>query len=437
MSVPTLQGLQTALSGLLANQEALDVTSNNIANAQTPGYTRQTAVMETNRPLTISALSPTTGEGAKLGTGVGVAEITRVRDSYLDSQYRAESSTLGQASTSAEVLGQVQSSLDEPSSSGLSAQLSAFWTAWNDLANSPSSAAAREGVITAGTDLANTLKQLSAQVEAASGEATARFETLTGAKGEVQSDAEQIASLNGQIKLALGAGQQPNELLDRRDQLIDNLSKLANVSVTELQDGTITLGFGNAAEPLVEGGTVHWPQALTSAAGGQLGTLLTLTSPAGALAGYQTSLNEVASALATSVNALQPSTPFFSGATAASIKVNATAAQIQTGPAGEPGADNLAQSIANLRGGATDQSWSAFVTKVGSDVQSAKQTEAGAQAMVTAVEERRQQVSGVSTDEEMTQLVTFQRGYEASARALTAMDQMLETLIEHTGVVGL
>lgn len=437
MSIPTLQGLQTALSGLLANQEALDVTSNNIANAQTPGYTRQTAVMETNRPLVIASLSPTTGEGARLGTGVGVAEITRIRDSYLDAQYRAESSTLGEASTTAEVLSQVQSALDEPTSSGLSSQLSAFWTAWNDLANSPSSAAAREGVVTAGKDLASTLKQLSSQVQAASNEATSRFETLTGPKGEVQSDAEQIASLNGQIKLALDAGQQPNELLDRRDQLVDNLSKLANVSVTEHEDGTITLGFGNAAEPLVQGGTVHWPQALTSAAGGQLGSLLSLTSAIGPLAGYTASLNEVASALAESVNALQPETPFFSGTTAASIEVSATAQQIQTGPAGEPGANNLAQSIANLRGGTTDQRWSSFVTKVGSDVQSARQTEAGAQAMVTAVQERRQQVSGVSTDEEMTQMVTFQRGYEASARVLTAMDQMLETLIEHTGLVGL
>src|ERR1700739_1707674 len=278
MSIPPLQGLQTALSGLLANQEALDVTSNNIANAQTPGYTRQTALMETSRPLVISALSPTTGEGARLGTGVGVASITRIRDSYLDAQYRTESSTLGEVSTTAEVLGQVQTSLDEPSSSGLSSQLSDFWTAWDDLANSPSSSAARAGVVTAGQDLANTLKQLSAQVEAASGEATTRYETLTGPKGEVQSDAEQIASLNGQIRIAQEAGQQPNELLDRRDQLIDTLSKLANVSVTEHEDGTITLGFGNAAQPLVEGGTVNWPQELTSAAGGQLGGLLSPTA---------------------------------------------------------------------------------------------------------------------------------------------------------------
>jgi flagellar hook-associated protein 1 FlgK len=437
MSIPTLQGLQTALSGLLANQEAMDVTGNNISNAQTPGYTRQTAVMETAPPLVISALSPTNGEGARLGTGVGVQSITRIRDSYLDAQYRTQNGGLGEASTKAEVLGQVQTALDEPSSSGLSTQLSAFWTAWNDLANSPTSAAAREGVVTAGKNLATTLNQLSAQIEAASGETSARFAEITGPKGEVQSDAEQIASLNGQIKLALGAGQQPNELLDRRDQLIDDLSKLAQVSVTEHEDGTDSISFGNAAEPLVEAGTVHWPQALTSAAGGQLGALLGLTAPTGPLAGYKAAINELASALAESVNAKQPAAAFFSGTTAATISVSATAATVQTGPAGEPGANGLAQSIANLRGGTADQRWSAFVTDVGSDVSSVRQAEAGAQAMVTAVEERRQAVSGVSTDEEMSQLVTFQRGYEASARVLTAMDQMLETLIEHTGTVGL
>jgi flagellar hook-associated protein 1 len=429
--------LSTSVSGLLAFEQALDVTSNNIANAQTPGYTRESALMETAPPLVISALSPTTGEGARLGTGVGVESITRIRDAYLDGQYRSESSTLGEASTTAEVLGQAQTALDEPSTASVSSQMSAFWTAWSELANAPNSAAAREGVVTAGKNLAATLKQLSGQIETISGEASARYESLTGADGEVQSDAEQIAALNGQIEMALGAGQQPNELLDRRDQLIDNLSKLANVSVTENEDGTDTIKFGGAAEPLVQGGTVDWPQALSTSSGGQLGALLSLTSATGTLAGYRAALDEVAGALAESVNAQQPGTPFFSGTTAGTIEVNATAAQVQTGPAGEPGANDLAVAIANLRSGTADQHWSAFVTKVGSDVRSAEQTEAGAQAMVTAVEERRQSVSGVSTDEEMTQLVTFQRGYEASARVLTAMDQMLETLIEHTGTVGL
>jgi len=437
MPIPTLQGLQTALSGLMAGQDALDVTGHNIANANTPGYSRQTALLQTSNPLSIAALSPVDGKGAQLGTGVGVETITRIRSSFLDAQFRNESSSLEGAATLAEALSQVQSALNEPSSSGMSAQLSAFWTSWSNLANSPTSAAAREAVVSAGKQLAGTLKSLGAQVEAVSSEASQRYATITGSGGEVASDAEQIGKLNTQIKIATEAGQPPNDLLDRRDSLIDNLSKLAQVSVTENKDGTVNVSFGGAAEPLVEGSTVHWPQELSASSGGQLGQLLSLTSPEGPLAGYQEALNQVAAQLSESVNALQPSTPFFTGTTAASIAVTATPEQIQTGPEGEPGANSIALSVAALRGGEADQSYGAFVMKVGGDVQSATSAQENGAAMLNAVEERRQSVSGVSVDEEMTHLVAFQRGYEASARVLTAMDSMLETLIEHTGRVGL
>lgn len=437
MTIPTLQGLQTALSGLMANQDALDVTGHNIANANTEGYSRQTVVLQTNEPLKIAALSPTDGKGAQLGTGVGVETITRVRSSFLDTQFRAQSSELGSASTLAETLKQVQSALNEPSSSGVSSQLSAFWTSWNELANDPTSAAAREAVLAAGRQLTEGIKTLGAEVSTIASEATQRYATLTGPSGEVKSDAEQIASLNGQIRLAQLAGQPPNDLLDRRGLLIDKLSKLANVKVTESENGMATVSFGGAAEPLVEGTSVHWPQELTTGAGGQLGQLLSLTSPSGKLAEYQSALNKIAGSLAESVNALQPEAPFFSGTTAATIKVVATAESLQAGPAGEPGANGIAQSVAALRGGEADQLYGAFVMKVGGDVQSAQNTEANSSAMLNAVEERRQSVSGVSMDEEMTHLVTFQRGYEASARVMTAMDSMLETLIEHTGRVGL
>ena len=111
MSIPTLQGLQTALSGLIAEQAALDVTGNNIANSDTEGYSRETAVLQTNEPITIPAISPLTGEGAQLGTGVSVATITRVRNIYLDAQYRTQNSALSEASTQSEELTQAQSGL--------------------------------------------------------------------------------------------------------------------------------------------------------------------------------------------------------------------------------------------------------------------------------------------------------------------------------------
>jgi flagellar hook-associated protein 1 FlgK len=437
MSIPTLQGLQTALSGLLANQDAIDTTGHNITNANTEGYSRQVAVLQANEPMRIAALSPTNGEGAQLGTGVSVATITRIRNTYLDAQYRAQNAGLGAATTQADELEQAQSAFDEPSSAGLATQLSAFWSAWGELADHPSTEAAKVSVVSAGTQVADTLHEVNAQLQTVQAQAAEQYNAITGPSGEVKADATQIAQLNQQIKLSLQAKQQPNDLEDRRDLLIDKLSELGNVTVTKEADGTDTVAFGGAAQPLVEGEKVNWPQALTTAAGGKLGALLELSSPEGALAKYQTALNEVAKTLAGSVNALHTATPFFTGTTAATIAVAVIPSEVQTAGAGNPEGNEVALAIAGLRGGAAEQQYAALIAKVGSDVQSAKSDEVNAQAVVSAVNDQRQAVSGVSLDEEMTNLITFQRGYESSARALTSMDEMLETLISHTGVVGL
>src|ERR1700722_811544 len=159
MTIPSLQGLQTALSGLIAEQTALDTTGNNIANANTEGYTRETALLEPDRPLTIPALSSHTGLGAQLGTGVSVTTITRIRNEYLDGQYRSQNSSLSAATANAEVLEQAQSAFNEPSSAGIAAQLSNFWSAWNSLATSPTEEAAKQAVVAAGPQLAPNNKQ--------------------------------------------------------------------------------------------------------------------------------------------------------------------------------------------------------------------------------------------------------------------------------------
>jgi flagellar hook-associated protein 1 len=437
MSVPTLQGLQTALSGLLAEQQALDVAGNNIANVNTEGYSRQVAVLEPNPALPIPAISTLTGQGAQLGTGVNVETITRIRNTYLDAQYRTQNSALSKATTQAEVLGQAQSALNEPSDSAIASQLSTFWNAWNSLSDSPTSEAAKQGVVAAGEQLARSFNELGSQLSTIATQANEQYAALTGPAGEVQDLANQIAQLNGQIKLAEQAGQQPNDMLDRRDLLLDKLSSLAQVTVTEQPDHTDTVTFGDAAKPLVEGTTVNWPQTLTEAAGGRLGALAGLTSPGGGLSAYQGTLDSVAGALASTVNELHTATPFFSGTTAATIAVAVKASQVQTSSTGKAGGNDVALAIANLRGGEAEQGYSSLVEQVGSTVKSAKDEEANMQTTVTAINSQRVSVSGVSLDEEMTNLISFQRGYQASARTLTAMDDMLETLIEHTGTVGL
>jgi flagellar hook-associated protein 1 FlgK len=436
MSIPTLQGLQTALSGLVAEQAALDVTGNNIANSDTEGYSRETAVLQTNTPIVIPAVSPLTGRGAQLGTGVSVATITRVRNTYLDAQYRTQNSALSAAGTQAEELTQAQAAFNEPSSSGIASSLSAFWSAWSSLSSSPT-IEAKQGVVAAGQQVTGQLHELSAALATISSQASEQYTALAGPGGEVQDDANQIAQLNGQIKLAEEAGQQPSEMLDRRDLLLDKLSSLAQVTVSEQPDGTDTVSFGDAAKPLVEGTKVNWPQELTEAAGGRLGALLGLTGPTGALASYQTALDGVAATLASTVNALHTSTPFFSGTTAATITVAVTAAQVQTSSTEDAGGNDVAQAIAALRGGVAEASYASLVEQVGAGVQAARDDQSNLQTTVTAIASQRESVSGVSLDEEMTNLISFQRGYQASARTLTAMDSMLETLIEHTGTVGL
>jgi len=436
MSIPTLQGLQTALSGLIAEQAALDTTGNNIANANTEGYSRETALLEPNPPLDIPAISTLTGQGAQLGTGVSVSNITRIRNVYLDGQYRAQSSALGSASTQAEELAQAQAAFNEPSSSSIAGQLSAFWSSWNSLAEHPASEAAKEGVVAAGEQLVRTFHELSAQLSTISTQAGEQYAALTGEGGEVEDYAKQIAQLNGQIKLSEEAGQQPNEMLDRRDLLLDKLSALANITVTEEPDHTDTVSFGDAATPLVKDTTVNWPQGLTEAAGGRLGALLGLTGPKGALTGLQTGLNGVAETLIASVNE-HLTTPFFSGADAANIAVAVEAAGVQASASGAAGGNEVAIAIAGLRGGGAEQSYAKLVERLGSDVQNAKDEQNNLQTTVTAINDQRQSVSGVSLDEEMTNLISFQRGYQASARTMTAMDEMLETLIEHTGTAGL
>jgi flagellar hook-associated protein 1 FlgK len=165
------------------------------------------------------------------------------------------------------------------------------------------------------------------------------------------------------------------------------------------------------------------------------GALLSLTAPEGALTQLQASLDGVAHTLAATVNE-HLAKPFFSGETAATLAVAVKSSEVSAGTEAA-GGNKVAQAIAALRGGAAEKDYATLVEKVGSDVQGAKNDESNMQTTVTAINDQRQSVSGVSLDEEMTNLITFQRGYQASARTLTAMSEMLETLIEHTGVVGL
>jgi flagellar hook-associated protein 1 len=436
MPISSFMGLETALRGLIAEQEAVDTAGQNISNASTPGFSRQQTVQAATSALNIPGSGPN-GTGAQLGTGVDVLQISRIRNDFLDVQYRAQNASLSSAQTLSTSLGEAQSAFNEPTPAGLQSQLDTFWSDWSNVANDPTSSAAKQTLVTDAQTLATSFNSLDSQLQAVSNDAQTQYNTLTAAGGQVDQYAQQIAQLNQSISEATSAGESPNELLDERDYALDELSSYGNVSVTKQANGMVDVSLGDAASPIVSGTTVNWPQTLTSATGGELGALLSVSSNSGPIAQYRSALDSVASGLANEVNALHTTPPFFSGTTAATLAVAVTASQVQTTSTGVTGANDVAVAIANLRGNAPDQTYAALVARVGSDDKAAQDNQTTAQAMVTTVTNSRESVSGVSLTEEMTQLMTAQQGYEASARALTAMDQLLETLVTRTGQAGL
>ena len=438
----TFMGLETTLRGLLAQQYAIDTTSHNISNAQTPGYTRQQAVLSATDPMAVYGLGNGTPEA--LGTGVTVEGFKRIRDTFLDTQYRAQNMQTGYQQTTSQQLDQVQMGLAEPGANGLSAQLSKFWDAWGDVSNSPSDPASRQALVSQADNLVSTFQGLAQALSTVKSQAAAQYTSIVGPQGQVQQIANQIATLDNTIKGQVQAGMQPNDLLDQRDQLLDQLSNLGQVSVQDLGNGSINVTFGNTGTPLVADTTVTWPQTLT-APGGQLGALLDLSKTGGTIDGYVASLNTAAKQVADSVNALHSTgTPagvnFFTytaGNEAATLQVAVTPSQVVTSTTGAAEANDIALQISQLRGGTADKTYASLVTQIGSDDKNANLQATNSSALLTTIDNQRKSTSGVSLDEEMSNLIAFQRGYEASARAMSTIDHMLQTLIDQTGTSGL
>ena len=452
MSISTFLGIQTSLRGLLAQQRALDVTSHNIANASTAGYSRQEATMSASSPLQVPASGIASGGGALLGTGVDVQSYRRVRDQFLDLQYRGQSMSLGEQSARSDALQQVELSLSEPGDNGIAAALGQFWSAWADLSNAPESAAARQALLDKARTVADSINSLQANLAGARSQAAAEYDALAGSGGELERITDDLASTLNAIRSAEMTGAQPNDLYDRRDLLLDQLSSMGQVSVSQSPAGSfdVTLGGTTIVEAddttgiaAVPAGT--FPLTFATAPGGRLGALLDLQSATGPIAAFQTDLDAMAQSLADSVNGVYGATGvnFFTYATGPrglpELKLNEPAISVTSlrGGLGGPGDNTLALSISRLRGGDADTRYAQLVTRIGNAVSQARRQEATAQVLTDNLKDRRESVSGVSLDEEMTGIIRFQRAYQAAARAMSTTDEMLDTLINRTGKVGL
>jgi flagellar hook-associated protein 1 FlgK len=435
MSISSFLGLQTTLRGLQAQQQALDVAAHNVANANTVGYTRQQAVLGATPALNLQNGALQNGSGAFLGQGVDVTAYKRIRDSFLDLQVRAQTMALGDGSTSSQALDAVQSSFGEPSTTGINSLLSKFYAAFGNLATNPEDSGAKQAVAEAGKTLTDAIKSLRGSISDAQSAAAQQFTDLTGTSGPIQSAAQSLAQLNKAIDVAIDAGQSPNDLLDQRDQILDQLSQYGKVSVNDLGNGRVQVMLGN--KPVASDQTASWvapPASDFTAQGGQLGALATLRDTT--LPGYLSDLDTFANTLATEVNGAYGAI-FFSLTSAADIAVVPAATAITAG-SGASGSTDIARAVSALASsGTAGNQYAALLRKVGADADNANRATSVAQAAVDSAEDRRQSVSGVSLDEEMANMLAFQRGYQASARAMTTVDNMLDTLINRTGKVGL
>jgi flagellar hook-associated protein 1 FlgK len=475
-------GIQTALSGLRAQQIQIETATQNVANADNPDYSRQVADVAANPAYPAPGFSAV-GPG-QIGTGVQVTDVRRMVDPFTMSQLQAATSGSAAANIQQDVTSQIESIFSELSGTGISTLLDQFWNAWQDLSNAPTDTGVRANLIAQAQGLTTAIQQKYTQLETLRQELDQRIGQQVDTLNTLT---RQIADLNRQIVAVEATGEQPNDLLDHRDALVNQVASLAQVQVSPIANGAVRISL--AGVPLVDG-TTSFAVAVVPSAGGMHeivspdGTVIRPTS--GSLAGLEamrdqeipnqvSALNAWAQRLITAVNAahegVNPTTgatvtnvydlvtpgtpvqrPFFVGTDASNIAVNPVIVQnpnliAASQTANGPGDGSNALAIANLQGdplagGAPagsptlDGQYQQLATTIGANASTAKSNADAQQLLLSHLQQRRSQLSGVSLDEEAAKLVSYQRAYQAAARALTVFDEMLDKLINDTGLVG-
>ncbi|PKR77983.1 flagellar hook-associated protein FlgK [Halalkalibacillus sediminis] len=512
----TFHGLEVARRALFTQQSALHTTGHNISNANTEGYSRQRVNFEATSPF------PTPGRNrpempGQLGTGVTAADIERVRDEFLDYQYRTENTKSGYWTERSSALSRMENIMNEPSESGLGEAMNQFWNSIQDVATNPEDGGARKVMQQRGVALADTMNYLHNSLSDVQGELKNQMDT--GAK-EVNALLTQIGDLNAQIARVEPNGYLPNDLYDKRDQLVDQLSEFVNVDVSYESNGghskssamgqaVITLVDNNGNDMTTGGNPVElingdnelkgfsFEYSDENVSGVSVGDLndgeVTNTdtiaaadfTSTGALQGLMhangyvdengdikgdyadmiSDLNTLAYEFATEFNNIHQSGYDLNGdagvaffdttgldATNAaanldltdSLKNNENLIAASNEPGGVAGNGENALDLANIKdyssgnldGNSVSKFYEGMIGELGVKAQEANRLVNNSEGLKQSVENSRQSVSGVSLDEEMSNMIKFQHAYNAAARNMTAVDEMLDRIINQMGIVG-
>ncbi len=442
--------LHTGLSGVRAAQAGIETASNNVSNVNTPGYTRQRVDLSTRPTLQLAA--------GRLGTGVNIDQISRMREGFLDTRVRATSQGFAAADTRAELLQRIEDIVAEPET-GLTGLLEGGWNAFEDLANDPSDTAARQQVLSSLGAVAGRFQAIDAGLSQLRADTAAR---LDDGIRDVNALIADVDRLNKAIFSASAGGDPPNDLLDRRDLALDELTSLTGATFEVVtaedssrygmvdvaidgqpvvdDDGVTTLALGaDGTTVTVDGGEVGL--------GGELGALQQALADEGDLARWQGELDDFARDLAATLNAAHGAGvvdatgadggELVHGETAAAFTVALTdPSHVAAGQGGGPLDGRNAEALAALRDGALPSQWRSSVVELGRATAAATREADASEALFTAATSARQGAHSVSLDEEMVSLVQFQRALEASSRVMTTIDEAMDVLINRTGLVG-
>jgi len=435
--------LQIGIQALDANQGALTATANNIANANTPGYTEEVAEFSENQ------------ESDSGGGGVTLDGLQSIRDEVLNTQIQQQTSLQSSVNAESSSLQQAQTYFNS-SGNDIASTLTSLSSSLAQLSASPTSSAAQQAVLSAGKDLAEAFNTTADGLTSVQSSADSQ---VTETVAQINSLTQQIAKLNGQLSQSSTATNNGGTVEDQRDELVQQLSALTGISVTQGSDGEeITTGNGT---PLVMGSQSFSLQTTTGSDGFQQvldsnGNNVTSTIQGGTLggaiqvrdqviSGYLSQLNTLAGQFAASFNAAQKqgyspdgaagqdffSLPTNTADAASGIGVSLTnASQIATSSDGSPGSNgnvaNLSAALTNTlpSGQAPAQAYAGLVFQVGNDTSNAGTQSTAIGQNLLQLTNQQSSASGVNIDDETSNLIRFQTAYEAGARIVSTIQQL-------------
>jgi flagellar hook-associated protein 1 FlgK len=452
--------MSVAGQALMTQQQAISVTGHNIANVNTPGYSRQRLIMTTSTPAD-SAIGP-------MGNGVSAEAVERIYDRFLNAQITNENQALGRWDAQKDGVQLVEMIFNEGDGAGLSQAMSDFWDAWQSLANNPAGTTERQILVTASQVLATTFKQLNADLSQTQQDLDL---TIQGTVADLNRLSQQVADLNEKIIASEAGSFSANDYRDQRELVLKELSELVDINTFENANGAVSVLVASG-RPLVSVGQFWQLSTETNVAGLQdvvwlddAGNTTNITADIsggklkgyldvrdGVIGDYLNRLDTLAQTLMADVNTVHQSgfaldgsagEGFFVGTGARDLEVNpnivgnldlvAAAADALTIPGDNRKAIEMANLQYQLNMGGTqsyNDYYSAIARDVGNEVLKSEAFYNHQSDMMAQLENQRESVSGVSLDEEMIHLLKFQNAYTAAARLITTADEMMQTILQ-------